>query len=67
MQRGQFWLEGPQSRPIGNWQRERQWCLTDGLQIKVRPRLRGGAPQVTEDPRAYAEYGPIPSGCHICQ
>eukprot|EP00975_Prorocentrum_lima_P002473 543796-Prorocentrum_lima.AAC.1 len=41
LQQGHFWLEGPQSRPIGNWNSERKWRLTDGMQVKVRPRLRG--------------------------
>eukprot|EP00975_Prorocentrum_lima_P043409 9114906-Prorocentrum_lima.AAC.1 len=34
LERGQFWLEGPHSRPIVDWQGERQWHLTEGMQIK---------------------------------
>eukprot|EP00975_Prorocentrum_lima_P069038 12923951-Prorocentrum_lima.AAC.1 len=34
LQEGQFWLEGPHSRPIVNWQGDREWHLTEGMQMK---------------------------------
>eukprot|EP00975_Prorocentrum_lima_P008131 1739434-Prorocentrum_lima.AAC.1 len=37
------------------------------MQLKVRPRLRGGAEEAPEDPRVHAENGPVPSGWHVCQ
>eukprot|EP00975_Prorocentrum_lima_P005397 1167117-Prorocentrum_lima.AAC.1 len=65
-QGGFGWL-GPHMCPIGNWKGMRPVHLCDGMQLKVCPRLCGGAPETPPSQRVHAEYGPVPLGWHVRQ